>query len=242
MGLFLILMGVQGAGKGVQAQYIREHYGGIPHVSTGDLFRAMQTRDDDLARRVQQILKEGRLVDDETTCAIVADRLEKPDAANGVIFDGFPRNKDQADWLADFLAGKGKAVTAVVLLELDLYMAFKRAFGRVTSGQNGASYNIYFRADDIDWEFEDHPEQAYPPRLVATVKATGESLQRRADDANAHAILKRIDTFLESTQPLIDYYDEKGLLRRISADQSVAAVSAAIKAAIEAAKVANKSS
>lgn len=236
MGLYLIMMGPQGAGKGMQAQFIQREYGGVPHVSTGDLFRAMQHRDDDLARHVRQILNEGRLVDDETTCEIVRDRLEKPDAADGVVFDGFPRNRDQAAWLENYLASQGETLTAVLLLELDFFVAFKRAFGRVLSPETGESYNIYFHDDAIDWHFADHPEETYPPRLVATHKHTGEALKRRADDANAHAIIKRIETYVETTQPLINYYDGKGLLRRVDADQSIEAVSAAIKQVVDAAQ------
>ena len=133
-------MGVQGAGKGVQAQFIKEHYN-LPHVSTGDLFRAMKTREDELAKRVQDIMQSGALVDDDTTNEVVRDRLEQPDAASGVILDGFPRNQNQAAWLENYLAGKGQSLAAVLLLELDLYTAFKRAFGRVTA-QSGDSYNI----------------------------------------------------------------------------------------------------
>ena len=101
MGLYIILMGVQGAGKGVQASFIREQYG-IPHVSTGDLFRAMRTREDELARKIQETMKAGLLISDETTNEVLQDRLEQPDAENGVIFDGYPRNAAQAKWLDDY--------------------------------------------------------------------------------------------------------------------------------------------
>ncbi len=235
MGLYIILMGVQGAGKGEQAKYIQRTYG-IPQVSTGDLFRAMKTRTDALAQRVQQILAEGKLVDDATTNEIVRERLEQPDAANGVILDGYPRTQAQSEWLENYLAGRGEKIAAVLLLELDLYTAFKRAFGRVSSARTDKTWNIYYNADGIDWTFEPHPDEAYPPRLKAVVRETGEELKRRNDDASAHAILKRIDAFMESTQPLIDYYRAKGLLRVIDADQPIEQVSAAIRAEIEQAK------
>lgn len=234
MSLYIILMGVQGAGKGEQAKFIQQHYN-IPQVSTGDLFRAMRTRTDELAQRVQQIMAEGRLVDDDTTNAVVKDRLEQPDAAGGVILDGYPRNESQAEWLRHYLAGRGEKLTAVVLLELDLYTAFKRAFGRV-SAKSGKTYNIYFNDDGLDWRFEDHPEGAYPPRLVAKEKVGGEALVRRADDANAHAILKRIDTYVEQTSPLIKYFDRQNVLFRINADQSIEAVGRDIRHAIDAAR------
>lgn len=234
MALYVILMGVQGAGKGVQAGFIRDTYG-IPHVSTGDLFRAMKTRQDELAKRVQQIMNEGRLVDDATTNEVVKDRLSQPDAKDGVIFDGYPRNQAQADWLHDYLAEKGERVAIVLLLKLDLYTAFKRAFGRVTHPESGQSYNIYFNDDGLNWQFVDDPNKLFPPRLKA-VDPHGVELTRRPDDGNAHAILKRIDIYVETTQPLIDYYRGKGLLHEIDADQSISAVSDEIKTAIEAAQ------
>lgn len=235
MGLYVILMGVQGAGKGEQARFIRETYN-IPHVSTGDLFRAMKTREDALARRVQQIMAEGRLVDDATTNEVVKDRLSQPDAANGVIFDGYPRTPTQADWLEAYLEGNGERVNIVLLLQLDLYTAFKRAFGRVSHPDTGKSYNIYYNSDGIEWQFIEDPEKRFPPRLNAVATATGTELVRRPDDGSADAILKRIDTYIQTTQPLIDYYRGKGLLRQIDADQPIPIVGDAIIAAIEAAR------
>ncbi len=235
MSLYIILMGVQGAGKGEQARFIQRQYGNIPHVSTGDLFRAMRTRSDELAQRVQGIMAEGRLVDDETTNAVLKDRLDLPDATGGVILDGYPRNEAQAEWLESYLAERGDRLTAVLLLELDLYTAFKRAFGRV-SARSGKTYNIYYNSDGLDWHFEDHPQGDYPPKLVAADRQTGEQLVRRADDANAHAILKRIDTYVNTTLPLIKFFQQQALIHHIHADQSIEAVSAEIRHAIDAAR------
>lgn len=234
MSLYIILMGVQGAGKGVQAQFIRDQYH-IPHVSTGDLLRAMRHRDDPLARRVQEIMKAGSLVDDETTNEVLRDRLEQPDAQNGAILDGYPRNDSQAAWLENYLAARNAKINAVLLLELDLYVAFKRAFGRVTAN-NGESYNIYYHNNGIDWQFIDHPEKLFPPRLEAVNRKTGETLIRRPDDASPGAIIKRIDLYLETTKPLIAYFQNKGLVQSIDAEQSIEAVSAKIKTVIEQAK------
>lgn len=231
MGLYVILMGVQGAGKGVQAGFIRDHYG-IPHVSTGDLFRAMRTRSDDLARKVQEIMTSGQLVSDEVTNEVVRDRLSQPDAANGVIFDGYPRSRPQAEWLEAYLADHGERINTVLLLELNLYVAFKRAFGRV-SGPDGAVYNIFYDADAIDWAYEDHPDGTYPPRVVGTVRATGAPLIRRADDSNAASIIKRIDTYLETTTPLVTYFEGKGLLARVDAEKPIPTVSGAIRQIID---------
>jgi adenylate kinase len=232
MGLYIILMGVQGAGKGVQAGFISEEYG-IPHISTGDLFRAMRTREDELARRIQQIMAAGQLVSDEVTNEVLQDRLEQPDAANGVILDGYPRNPAQAEWLNNYLHSRGEKVTAVLLLDLDLYIAFKRAFGRVKVAQTGTLYNLFFDNDGIDWHYEEDPEKKFPPRVVGSEKATGLLLERRADDANAGSVIKRIDTYLEETMPLVEYYEKTGLLSKVNALPPIEEVRQAIKAVIE---------
>lgn len=230
MSLYLILMGAQGAGKGVQAGFIKDqHY--VIHLSTGDLFRAMKTRSDTLAKRVQDIMNAGQLVPDDVTNEVVRDRLEQPDAANGAIFDGYPRTQAQSEWLEGYLAQRGAKLNAVIELHLDLYTAFKRAFGRVTAA-NGDSYNLYFGNEGLDIQIQDDPAKTYPPRMVATLRATGETLQRRPDDANAHAIIKRIDTYVATTRPLLAYYQGKGLLRQIDADQPIEAVRAAIEEVI----------
>jgi adenylate kinase len=232
MSLYLILMGVQGAGKGVQAGIISEAYG-IPHVSTGDMFRAMRSRSDELARRVQTIMAEGRLVDDNTTNEVVADRLSQADAANGVILDGYPRNENQAAFLDKFLAEKGAKVNAVLLLDLDLYEAFKRAFGRVTAA-DGESYNYYSKQDNVDFRFEPDPNGKFPPRLVAS--QSGEELKRRSDDGDAFAVIKRIDIYLAETMPVLKYYEAKGLVRKVDASQSIEEVTKALNAEINAVK------
>ena len=167
-----------------------------------------------------------------TSCRI---GWHSPDAANGVILDGFPRNPVQADWLAEHLASKGERVNAVLLLNLDLYTAFKRAFGRITS-ETGNLYNLFFDDAEIEWQFEDHPEKSYPPRVVGTEKESGAALVRRPDDANAGAVIKRIDTYLETTMPLVKYYRDKGLVTEIDAEQSIADVSQAIKTVLDRAK------
>ena len=200
MGLYLILLGVQGAGKGVQAAWIQQHYG-IPHVSTGDLFRAMRTREDELAQRIQAIMASGQLISDEITNEVVRDRLSQPDAAGGAILDGFPRNEVQAAWLDDYLASRGEAVNAVLLMEIDLYVAFKRAYGRIASEDGARIYNLYYQNDNIDWRLEEHPDGAWPPRVAGSERDTGMPLVRRPDDASADVVIRRIDTYLETSMP-----------------------------------------
>ncbi len=231
MSLFVILMGVQGSGKGEQARFMQETYG-IPQLSTGDLFRAMKTREDEFARRVQQVMAEGRLIDDETTNEMVRQRLSEPDAKAGAIFDGYPRTPAQAAWLDDYLASQGQHIAAVLLLNIDLFTAFKRAYGRVST-KEGISYNLYSKSEGVTFDWVEHPDSTHPPRLRAILDATGEELVRRPDDAHAHAIIKRIDTFVATTAPLIAYYEGKGLVRRIDADRSISEVSAAIRAILD---------
>jgi adenylate kinase len=235
MGLYIVLMGVQGAGKGEQAGYIRDTYH-IPQISTGDLFRAMKTREDELAKRIQQTMAAGNLIDDATTNEVVAERLSQPDAANGAIFDGYPRTPAQADWLEKYLESKGERIALALVMQLDLYTAFKRSFGRVKHRETGKTYNIYYNNEGIEWEFVDHPEKAFPPQLKAHEKGSATELERRPDDGNADAIITRIDIYMKTTQPLIAYYRSKGLLTDIYAEQPIPVVSYAIKMAIEAAQ------
>ncbi len=232
MGLYLILLGVQGAGKGVQATWIQREYG-IPHISTGDLFRAMRTREDELAQRIQAIMASGQLISDEITNEVARDRLMQPDAANGAILDGFPRNEVQAGWLARHLAERGEAVNAVLLLEIDLYVAFKRAYGRITTADGQRVYNIFYQNEGIDWQLEEHPQREWPPRVTGQEQDSGMPLVRRPDDASADVVLRRIDTYMQTSMPLVDWYRERGLLRCVNAGQSIEQVSADIQAAIE---------
>lgn len=231
MSRYLIIMGAQGAGKGTQAAYINQTYN-IPHVSTGDLFRAMRTRTDALAQRVQDIMRQGGLIDDATTNDVLKDRLEQPDAVNGVILDGYPRNPAQAQWLENYLQERGQRLAGVILLNLDAYTAFKRAYGRVSSEKTKETYNIFFNNQDIEWQFIEHPDKEFPPRVHAVLKSTGEELRRRPDD-EAGSVIKRIDTYLNETAPLVEYYRSKGLLIEIDADQPIAAVSQSIKTVVD---------
>ncbi len=234
--IFLLIMGVQGSGKGTQANFITETHK-IPHVSTGDLFRAMRTRTDPLANRIRETLAAGLLVDDATTNEVLKDKLDSLAAAGqrGALLDGYPRNQEQAEFLTAYLAGRGQKVNAVLLLELDLYNAFKRSFGRVTAS-DGRAFNIYSNHAGVAWDFEKDPARRFPPRLVAKIESSGEELIRREDDANAFGVIQRIEKFLSETQPVLPYYEQLGILRKVDADQPIEAVKAQLFAAIEASK------
>jgi adenylate kinase family enzyme len=124
-------------------------------------------------------------------------------------------------------------VTAVLWLDLPLFVAFKRAYGRVSDSVTGDTFNIYYNADGIeDWEMQKHPDDAYPPHLHVTLKS-GNPPKRRADDENAHAVVTRIDNYMAQTAPLLDYYRKQGLVLTVNADQSIEAVTADIKKAID---------
>lgn len=218
----MVLIGVQGAGKGTQAKFLVEKYG-IPHVSTGDLFRAMKTQDTPLAREVQAIMKAGNLVSDEVTNRVVEDRLEKEDAKNGVIFDGYPRNVSQAEWLEKYLAERGEKITVVPVLELDHEIAIMRAEGRRYSQDKERVYNIYFNQpkNKKDGEWLDDVD--------------GQPVEQRPDDFR-EAVEKRINLFIEQTMPLIEYYKGKGLVKTIDASKPIEAVKEALFKAVEEAK------
>jgi adenylate kinase len=205
---YIILMGVQGSGKGTQAALLKEKLG-LPHVSTGDLFRAMKTLDTPLARRVQDLMAGGHLIPDDVTNELVKERLAQTDAEHGVILDGYPRTRDQAEFLEKLLAEKGEQVAAVALFKLDRETAIKRSEGRRYSQDKKRVYNIYFN----------------PPKQAGIDDVDGQSLEQRADD-HREAVEKRIDLYFTETAPLIDYYSAKGLLHEINADQPIENVAA----------------
>lgn len=231
--LFLLIMGVQGAGKGTQAAYLCQKYN-LLHISTGDLFRAMTTRTDALAQRIIATINSGALVDDAATNDVLQDRLEQDDvkAYNGVLLDGYPRNEAQARWLTDYLQSKGKAVDAVLLLELDLYTAFKRSFGRLTTADGKRAFNIYSNTDGMTWAFEKDANKKFPPSLTGNLD-DGTALKRRVDDADAFAVIGRIEKFLDETRPVLPYYESQNLVRKVDADQPIETVSAQLSSIIE---------
>ncbi|KAB2902791.1 MAG: adenylate kinase [Anaerolineae bacterium] len=222
MGIYMVLIGVQGAGKGTQAKFLVEKFG-IPHVSTGDLFRAMKTQDTPLAREVQAIMNAGNLVPDDITNRMVEERLKEPDTQNGVIFDGYPRNVVQAEWLDKKLAERNQRIVIVPVLELDREIAIMRAEGRRYSQDKSRVYNIYFNqplnkkdgvwVDDVD----------------------GQPLIQREDDYR-ESVEKRIDLYFKETVPLIEYYTVQGLVKKIDASQRIEAVAQSLIQAVEEAK------
>jgi adenylate kinase len=212
---YIVLMGVQGAGKGTQAAILSRELN-LPHVTSGGLFREMRTQDTPLAREVQAIMKTGALVPDDVTIRIVGDRLMKGDAVQGAILDGFPRTRPQAEALDALLAKMGSKVTIVPFLNLDKEVAIRRISDR--------------------WECSQNPSHVYnqstnPPQIPGRCDIDDAPLRQRDDDT-PEAAARRVNLYFEETAPLLDYYRAKGLVREINADQPIDKVTADLMSAI----------
>ena len=185
----LVFLGPPGAGKGTMATRVSEHFK-IPHISTGDIFRANIKGQTELGKKVKAILDAGDLVPDELTIELVKDRLNSDDAAAGFILDGFPRTIPQADALAGF-ATVDKALNFVLPDE----EVIKRLSGRRVHPGSGRTYHVLFS----------------PPRTEGKDDLTGEDLVIRPDDQE-DAIRNRLEVYQKQTEPLIAYYSQRGLL------------------------------
>ena len=197
----LILIGPPGAGKGTQAMRLRERYG-LTHISTGDIFRAMDTQSE-RGREVSRYMEQGALVPDELTIKVVLDRLEHDDCREGWLLDGFPRTVPQAEALDRALAQKqtpnGAHVDTVVNIEVDDDEIIQRLAGRRVAPQSGRIYHVEYN----------------PPRVDGVCDDSGETLVQRSDD-RPEAIRERLNKFHEQTAPLIPYYQTRGVLKTVS--------------------------
>jgi adenylate kinase len=212
---YIVLMGVQGAGKGTQAAVISKGLA-LPHITTGGLFREMNSLDTPLAKQVKSLMEAGHLVPDDITVQVVRDRLKRPDAANGAIFDGFPRTVPQAEALDQLLQELGHQVTIVPFFELPREEAIARIADR--------------------WECTANPTHVYnlrsnPPKVAGICDIDGAPLRQRADDT-PEAAAKRIDLFYEKTMPLLNFYERKGVLAKIDANQAIDKVTADLTKAL----------
>lgn len=202
----LILLGPPGAGKGTQAVSISEKYR-IPHISTGDIFRYNIKNQTELGRKAKEYMDKGLLVPDEVVVEIVEDRLKDQDCKEGFLLDGFPRTVKQADALEGVLETMGTALDKVVNIEVDKEVLVRRAVGRRICKNCGATFHVEFN----------------PPKKAGVCdKCSGELYQR--DDDNEATVAKRIEVYLEETQPLIDFYQEKGKLVTIDGNNEIAKV------------------
>lgn len=188
----LIFLGPPGAGKGTQSAAIIEHYG-IPQISTGDIIRAAIRGGTELGREAKSYADSGRLVPDDLVNRMVAERLDQPDCDKGFLLDGFPRTTAQADTLGEILERKQKRLDHVLLLEVDDSMLLERVTGRRSDPDTGRVYHVTF---------------APPPAEIA------DRLIQRKDDT-AEVFGQRLEEYAAKTAPLVPYYEERGLLRRI---------------------------
>jgi len=218
----IVLLGAPGSGKGTQAQLLVKAYG-VPQISTGDLLRQAVAAGTAMGLRAKAAMDSGKLVDDLTVLAMIRERLDQPDAAKGFILDGFPRNIAQADALEKMLRGIGKPLEAVVLLNVDLGILFKRLTGRRICEDCGHMFNVY----------------TSPPDTTAHVEKFGHvpRLTQRPDDKE-EVIGKRLEVYDGQTKPLIEYYTAVGLLRVVEADADVDTVFKGIQHAVQAQSVA----
>ncbi len=180
----LILLGGPGAGKGTQANYIKDRYG-IPQISTGDMLRAAVKAGTDLGKEAKGYMDAGKLVPDEVIIGLVKERIKEPDCEKGFLFDGFPRTIPQADAMKE----AGVSIDAVVDINVPDEEIIKRMSGRRAHLPSGRTYHVIFN----------------PPKVEGKDDVTGEPLVQRDDDKE-ETVKKRLDVYHEQTEPLIDYY------------------------------------
>ena len=212
--LDLILFGPPGAGKGTQAERLRRDFQ-LPFISTGEMLRANVKEGTELGRRAQEYMDAGDLVPDELIVAMVADRLQQDDAQDGFILDGFPRTIEQAGALDKQLTELGRRVTAALLIDVPDEELIRRLSGRRVCVKAGHNYHV---------EFD-------PPKHEGVCDQDGSRLIQRDDD-QPDVIRNRLRVYHEKTAPLIDYYDEQGLMRRIDGTRPAAEVHDHIRAVI----------
>ncbi|MFI2351304.1 adenylate kinase [Streptomyces sp. NPDC019443] len=196
----IVLVGPPGAGKGTQAAYLAKNLS-IPHISTGDLFRANISQGTELGVQAKAYMDAGELVPDEVTIAMAKDRMEQPDAANGFLLDGFPRNVSQAEALDAMLKAEAMTLDAVLDLEVPEDEVVKRIAGRRIC-RNDSSHVFHVTYS--------------PPKTEGVCDICGGELYQRDDDSE-ETVRRRLEVYHTQTEPIIDYYKAQGLVVTISA-------------------------
>ena len=210
----IILMGGPGAGKGTQASPLVEKFH-FPHISTGDMFRAAIKNGTELGLKAKSFMDAGGLVPDEVTIGIVAERLALPDCADGFLLDGFPRTLAQGVALGQILDRLGMKLDGVINIEVAEDVLIPRLTGRRVCRKCGASYHMIFNKPEVEG---------------VCGQCAGE-LYQRSDD-NVETAQNRLNVYNLQTQPLIDFYQEQGLVKRINGDQPIDQVFADILKAL----------
>ena len=190
----IIMLGAPGAGKGTQAKKIAEKYG-IPHVSTGDIFRANIKGGTELGKKAKSYMDQGQLVPDDVNIGMLLDRISQADCENGYVLDGFPRTIPQAKSLTDALNARGEKMDYAVDVDVPDEAIVTRMGGRRACVKCGATYHVAFN----------------PPKAEGVCDACGDTLVLRDDD-KPETVQKRLTVYHDQTQPLIDYYRNEGIL------------------------------
>ncbi|MBR6228686.1 MAG: adenylate kinase [Eubacterium sp.] len=193
----IVMLGAPGAGKGTQAKMISEKYN-IPHISTGDIFRANIKEGTELGKKAKAYMDEGKLVPDELTCDLVVDRIAQDDAANGYVLDGFPRTIPQAEALTNALNARGEKLDFAIDVEVPDENIVNRMSGRRACVKCGGTYHIKYN----------------PTKVEGVCDACGGELTLRDDD-KPEVVADRLKVYHEQTQPLIDYYSKEGILKEV---------------------------
>ena len=193
------------AGKGTQAELVVEKYH-IPHISTGDILREISKEDSEIGEYVRETMASGKLVKDEITYQLIEERLNKDDCKNGFIIDGFPRNLDQALEYDKILEKLGYEIGNVILIDIDKNTLEKRITGRRLCENCNAIYNIN--------------DKNNTPKVESVCDICGGKLYQRSDD-NLESFATRYTTYLEKTEPIIEHYKEKGVLKTVDGNDTV---------------------
>ena len=199
----LIMLGAPGAGKGTQAKKIAEKYQ-IPHISTGDIFRANIKGQTELGMKAKSFMDQGMLVPDEITIGMLLDRIHEADCAGGYVLDGFPRTIPQAESLTKALAEMGTGIDYAINVDVPDDYIVSRMSGRRACLNCGATYHVAFN----------------PPKTENVCNTCGQSLVLRDDD-KPETVKKRLDVYHQQTQPLIDYYKKAGVLKEVDGTQNM---------------------